>query len=587
MNWYFDPHHEPDESPAEDASAPGLTCLPAALLQRHGARVLDPVLAAAVPGEPAPRPTVYRANTLLVPRNLMATERMEINRVLARAGMALVGPGEDTAATDGSGQSRHGDVFAQLPRRAVLAPAAPADGTAALPVVVDAWVALQALRAAATAGHHQHVDAELVSRISLEHLLVGSAISGNPITDGGGLTGNPITDGGGITGPGSTDSYMYGGGDARSPVELCVTAPRRNNWEDCVSWYGRRPVIAVLDTGVRTHPWLEVETDSSAPGGYRATVPDGFVAVDMDMQHIIHQEAEQVAGTAGQPHQLIRYPWDRPLTAEPLVGELDTHTGHGTFIAGIVRQVVPDAQVLAIRIMHSDGIVYEGDLMCALGLLASRVASALDGDMSQMVDVVSLSLGYFSETAADETYSSGLWQVIGALLTMGVVVTAAAGNYATSRRFYPAAFAGLAPTAGQVPLISVGALNPNGSKALFSDGGSWIRAWACGAAMISTFPADINGSRDPAVSLPAHPANSLPVGLSQSGERAALDPDDYSGGFAVWSGTSFSAPLVAAHVARELLTGAAADNGLRLDQNGAGAAVGRVMQALHSLGWPG
>jgi hypothetical protein len=30
--------------------------------------------------------------------------------------------------------------------------------------------------------------------------------------------------------------------------------------------------------------------------------------------------------------------------------------------------------------------------------------------------------------------------------------------------------------------------------------------------------------------------------------REAIDPDDFSGGFAVWSGTSFAAPLMAGHI---------------------------------------
>src|SRR5262249_44186930 len=142
--------------------------------------------------------------------------------------------------------------------------------------------------------------------------------------------------------------------------------------------------------------------------------------------------------------------------------------------------------------------------------------------------------------------------VIDMLLDLGVAVIAAAGNYASSRRFYPAAFAA-EPPPGQIPLISVGALNPNGSKALFSDGGRWVPRGASGAAVISTSPQDVNGSRAPEVRMRAHPANELPAAHGLPAAREALDPDDYSGGFAAWSGTSFAAPLLAAHLVRSLL----------------------------------
>ena len=100
-----------------------------------------------------------------------------------------------------------------------------------------------------------------------------------------------------------------------------------------------------------------------------------------------------------------------PVTANPLVGELDVATGHGTYIAGIVRQVVPEATVLSIRIMHSDDVVYEGDLVAALRQLALRVQQAQDPENPRpdlMVDVVSLSLGYFCESPPDVAYTSTL-----------------------------------------------------------------------------------------------------------------------------------------------------------------------------------
>lgn len=566
---------------ADTDSAPGLAALPGSLLLRHGAVVLDPATAVSIPGWPAPRSTVYRARTLLVPDHLLHGPQNEmINDVLAQVGMRLVAPPiEDDAGRTGPAA----EIRRQLPRPVVLTPLAPSDSAIAPPVVIDAWVALQTLRAAADAEQHD-LDRRDVSQISLEHLLIGAAITGTPITEGGGLTsGSPITEGGGITGPTSTDSYLHNGGDGRSPVDVCMAAPDWSTDDHCVTEYGRRAVVAVLDTGVREHSWLDVRTDPAAPGGY---VAGGFVEVSQAMQDLIWaQAAASGAGGHDLPRQLIKFPWDQPVTAEPLVGELDTHTGHGTFIAGIVRQVAPRSQVLSLRIMHSDGIVYEGDLICALGLLADRVAAALSGDMTGMVDVLCLSLGYYNESAADLVYSSGLRVVIDMLLDLGVAVIAAAGNYASSRRFYPAAFAELPPPR-QIPLISVGALNPNGSKALFSDGGHWVTAWAPGAAVISTFPQDINGSRAPEVRMRAHPANELPPGHDLPHAREALDPDDYSSGFASWSGTSFAAPLLAAHVTRSLMRAAARPgSALRLDVAGTAAATQRVVAALEELGW--
>jgi hypothetical protein len=550
--------------------------VPAEVLRRHGARVLDPSTAAAVPsaGEPGPglgRPrtpnaTVYRARTLLIPGDLLGNAEVTraINIALANVGMSVLIPDLDERPLRSSGHAAQ--LLERLPRVAVLVPTPPEPGQPGRPVVVNAWVALQALRAAAaSADEYAVLSKEVVDRIRLEHLLVGSAITGSPSTEGNGVSGSPSTEGNGVTGPATTSSYGYSSGDTRAPVALCLRPPARRPLEDCGS---RRPVVAVLDTGVRAHPWLNVRPDHA--DGYE-TEPDGFVQIDLDMQKAIYQQTEAAEQLGDQPRQLIEHPWDRPITADPLIGELETTVGHSTFISGIVRQVAPDAQVLAIRIMHSDGVVNENDLIEALSLVAIRVANAEAGDMTKMVDVVSLSLGYFDESPADELYSSGLWQAIEVLLGLGVVVVAAAGNFSTRRKFYPAGFT-LLPSPGPVPLISVGALNPNGTRALFSDGGRWVTAWAKGAAVVSTYPYDIVGSISPQIKMEG---------------REALSPDDYQGGFAVWSGTSFSAPLLAARIARQLLEDAEADPALGLDQPGAEAATDRMMAALRMMRWPG
>jgi len=595
MTWFFQPRrHRDGAGPDHDDSAPGLISLPAEVLQRHGARVLDPETAVAVSGYPQPRSTVYRARTLLVPRELQQEPTIGlINAVLDGVGMKLL-PGAPSHETD------HGNAdivrrLAELPSPAVLV-ATEGNRT---PMVVDAWVALQALRAAAgpppdkAAPPPDKADGgrlykKDVDRIALEHLLVGSAITGSPAYGGGGLTGDPGNSSGG-SGTTSPDSSLFSGGDTSTPVAVLLDAPARMLAADIANKYGRRPVVAVLDTGVRAHPWLNVE---ARPGGGYDTDPDnngdGFTEIDDDIQKAIRAEGEHAESSGDTPRQVIRHPWDTPVTANPLIGELGPAEGHGTFIAGIVRQVVPDARVLAIRVMHSDDIVYEGDLICALSMLANRIALAETSDSDKMVDVVSLSLGYFSESASDVAATFALRQVIDTLLDMGVVVVAAAGNYSTSRMFYPAAFAQRPVPAGQVPLISVGALNPNGSKAVFSNGGHWVTAWAAGAVMVSTLPTDINGSRTPDLRMRAHPAEQMPPGVSLPSHREALDPDDYSCGWGLWSGTSFAAPLLAARIVRSLLEGPAdPGSGLVLKPCGKQATTERALAALTNMGWPG
>ena len=574
MKWFFTPA-ESDPSPhRDDDQVPGLIGLPPALLHRHGARVLDPGKAALLSGDEPPRPTVYRARTLLVPDFALRDEdiRRTITSVLADIGIDLI--------TLDAGRSDEFDL-PQLPRTVVLAPRLRHPD----PVVVDAWVALQTLRAEGIAQERPERYREAVEQISLEHLLVSSAITGSPAGAwGGGIAGGPGSSGA-TSGPTATDSYLFSGADPRTPVAVLMDPPARKPDDQCVSDVGRRPVVAVLDTGLRAHPWLDVAADGA--GGY--TMPaDSFVADDDSIQSAIRAEGELARDTGDQPRQVIRNAWDKPIAESPLIGEFNPALGHSTFIAGIVRQVAPDARVLAIRVLHSDDVAYEGDIICGLRHLIKRIELAAPGDLAGMVDVVSLSFGYFSESPHDKVVTHGLWKAIEALLDLGVVVVAAAGNFATSREFYPAAFAREPVPAGQVPVISVGALNPNGTKAVFSNDGPWVTAWARGAAVVSTYPIDIDASRTPELRIPV---DRKPPGILPPG-REALDPDDFRGGWAIWSGTSFSTPYMAALIARSLLTRAVAQSGLRLDLPGRQAADRaaviakrreRAAAALHEL----
>src|SRR5436305_212912 len=128
--WFFQPHsHHNGAGTGGGDTAAGLTALPAAMLRRHGARVLDPEKAAAV----------YRARTLLVPEGLIqdAPKVRGINEILDDVGMMLI-PSRPEAPP----RVRDPELarkLAQLPRVVTLAPAR--DNP--VPAVVDAWVALQ------------------------------------------------------------------------------------------------------------------------------------------------------------------------------------------------------------------------------------------------------------------------------------------------------------------------------------------------------------------------------------------------------------------------------------------------------------
>jgi len=339
-------------------------------------------------------------------------------------------------------------------------------------------------------------------------------LGGNPFTDSHGMGGNPFTD---SHGAGALGGYGAAGLGGRQPVNW-VGQPPANRYPLDGSTV-RRPLVAVLDSGVVEHPWLGPE-------------------------HVEHDPT-----VLGQRLGLVTEPSDTSGMSDPLVGDLEADAGHGTFIAGLIRQACPDARILAVRVFGGDGVVAEGQLLRSLQLLAVRQALAVNGDTSvQPVDVVSLSLGYYHEQPADAAFDALLLGPIAMLGRLGATVVVSAGNDATVRPMYPAAFTphdkGPVPAAHDaLPVIAVGATNPNESVALFSNDGPWVRALRPGAALVSSYPRTFDASGQPAAEL-----------VTAAGEwRSALDPDDYSAGFAVWSGTSFAAPVLAGQIAAQLL----------------------------------
>ena len=469
----------------------GASAVGRATLARYNARVLDPVTAVRMPGEARIFPTIYIADSLLVGGEAADVAVPILADVAAEQGLRLAATDEPRPLRD-FGLGRDSGVDVLLPRRVTLRAAGDT------PAAPDAWSVLQGFRSAV--GDRP----ELRGQVSLDHLLFAHPhVGGGPKTATGGGS-NPFY--------GGVDEYVWPGTGGRAPVAWVGGAPHRRT-----ALPHRRPVIAILDTGVGEHPWFPdaVITRGLSVNGETVGIDDPATAPD-------------VTGVIDDPYQ----------------GLLDSDSGHATFIAGLIRQHCPDADLISIRIMDSDGAVPESVLLEALGALAVRQYQAQSaGDSAgPSIDLVSLSLGYYHEQPHDSSLDPKLYSPLHALGRAGVVVVASAGNDATDRPMLPAAFTphatgyvtGFDPDC--VPVLSVGAQNPNGTVGAVQQHrrlGPGLPP-RCGPGQhLSGRPSTPHGSRRRGTRPKA-----------RSARRST--PTTTRGGFGTWSGTSFAAPVLAA-----------------------------------------
>ena len=158
----------------------------------------------------------------------------------------------------------------------------------------------------------------------------------------------------------------------------------------------------------------------------------------------------------------------------------DEAAGHGSHVAGLVLLVAPQARLLPMRVLDSDG---RGN--------AFVIATAIEDAVGLGAKVINLSLGMTSESPVID-------EAIEFAHSAGVVVVAAGGNRgAESPEEYPAAGSGA---------IGVAATTIADTRASFSNYGDYLKLGAPGVALRSAY---------------------------------------WDGGYAVWSGTSMSTPLVA------------------------------------------
>lgn len=185
---------------------------------------------------------------------------------------------------------------------------------------------------------------------------------------------------------------------------------------------------------------------------------------------------------------------------------LDLGAGHGTFVAGIVQQVCPTARIRVYKALDTDGVGKED------AIAAQMVQAVLDG-----AQVLSLSLG---TQTVDDVPPVAFRTVLDWIASEHpeVLVVAAAGNYENRRPVWPAAFK---------QVVAVGGLAADLSPAPWSSRGHWVDCSAVGEGIISTY---VKGTELPELGGSVFGANS----------------------WAMWTGTSFTAPQIAGAVARTM-----------------------------------
>jgi subtilisin family serine protease len=181
-------------------------------------------------------------------------------------------------------------------------------------------------------------------------------------------------------------------------------------------------------------------------------------------------------------------------------GLTDEMTGHGTFVAGLVALVAPDAMILPIVVLDSDGV---GD--------SFEIAQGIFYAVDRGVEVINLSLG--------STYKSeGIEDAVEYAEDHGIPVVCAGGNQDAGEDFeeFPASSSNG---------FGIAAVDQNDIRAPFSNYNDKFFLSAPGTSVLTGSGA---GEYDPEWSI----ISTLP-----------------GGGYGAWEGTSFAVPLVTGTVA--------------------------------------
>lgn len=299
------------------------------------------------------------------------------------------------------------------------------------------------------------------------------------------------------------------------------------SWDLLAQLPGRETVVAVIDSGVRTGTYT-----TATDGTIRFPHPDL-------VGHLLVNDGVDLGEN------------DRdPAPDETDKGLQDQ--GHGTHVSGIIAAVGNNSLgvcglardnvwILPVKVSHIDStfgsIIYTYDVVRAINYCAGVKVTSPTSGKQLPVSVINMSLG------SDFAYPGERDAIINAL-AQGIVTVASSGNHQPGDPNPGVSFPAAYPES-----IAVGAVDDAGFLTNFTNFGPEMSVVAPGLNVASTIwdratcKVQIKTGSGTSTGTGTGSTNSLPDALVPD---ALAGMDQFGNGYVEWSGTSMSAPYVAA-----------------------------------------